>query len=83
MLSDVDSMIRSREGKKQRFVRWTKNTFQSEAASTQERDNAISCKGDAVPAENHAEPVQCLLESVRRKLKVGVLNQEGQDPASD
>ena len=49
-------MIRSREGKKQRLVRRAKNTFQREVASMQERDSAVSGKGDAVTAENHAEP---------------------------
>ena len=76
-------MIRSREGQQQRLVRRTKNTFQSEATSTQERDNAVSGRGDAIPAENHAEPAQCLLESVWRKIEAGVLSQEGQDLASD
>ena len=76
-------MIRSREGQKQRLVRRAKNTFQREAASTQERDNAVYGRGDAVTAENHAEPVQYLLESVWRKIEARVLSQEGQDPASD
>ena len=49
----------------------------------QERDNIVSGRGDAVTAENHAEPTQCLLESVRRKIDAGVLSQEGQDPALD
>ena len=75
-------MIRSREGKKQRLVGWTKNTFQSEAASTQERDSVVSGRGDTVPAKNHSEPAQCLLKSVRRKLEARVLSQEGQAPAS-
>ena len=79
----IDSVIRSREGQKQRLVRWTKNTFQSETVSTQERDSTFSVGGDAVPAKNHTEPTQCLLESIQRKREAGVLSQEGQDPASD
>ena len=35
MLSDYDSMIRSREGQKQRLVRRTRSAFQREAEVTQ------------------------------------------------
>ena len=49
--------------------------------NTEER--AVSGRGETVTVENHAEPTQCLLESVRRKIEAGVLSQKGQDLALD